>query len=198
MSTSNERNENHGDLTFEALQSANFQHYDQSNGDGSKKHFSIDLSLELERQLEMDSVPPTPLDADSQQKAQQLPQRDDLDPHVLANIIMQLRHTMADVSKERDDLRHMLLVAQSKEAGLQDALQESTDKSQALEDELEQARQKIRDDEDAINMLRTKVEESRFVFASKYLVPRQLMCLFLQTGPHAPTDRESASKHPTH
>ncbi|KAJ6581241.1 hypothetical protein B0H19DRAFT_1017934 [Mycena capillaripes] len=85
----------------------------------------------------------------------------DIDPHVLAHIISQLRHQLADMTRERDDLVHLLHTAHTKEAELQDALQHITDKAMALDDALSEARKKTRDDEEAISMLRTKVEESR-------------------------------------
>lgn len=115
--------------------------------------FSIDLSLQLERQLAMEddglpqSPPPDPT----------LPSRESLDPHVLAHIIMQLRQNLAEMTKERDDL--LKLTSSTQE--LQAALQQMTEKATSLEEQLEEAQMKIKDDEEAINLLRSKVEESR-------------------------------------
>ncbi|KAL0060879.1 hypothetical protein AAF712_012343 [Marasmius tenuissimus] len=117
--------------------------------------FSIDLSLELERQLESESLPSSPHNAESH------PPRDSLDPTVLAHIVMQLRQSLADMTKERDDLLALVSTAHSKEAELNDALQHMTDKATTMEEELTEARKKMRDDEEAINLLRSKVEESR-------------------------------------
>ncbi|KAL0580583.1 hypothetical protein V5O48_001408 [Marasmius crinis-equi] len=118
--------------------------------------FSIDLSLELERQLESESLPSSPAhNADSHQP------RDSLDPTVLAHIVMQLRQSLADMTKERDDLLALVATGHSKEAELNDALQLMTDKATGMEEELSEARKKMRDDEEAINLLRSKVEESR-------------------------------------
>lgn len=117
-----------------------------------QRPFSIDLSLQLERQLalEDDSMPNTPANAHDGK-------RESLDPHVLAHIIMQLRQSLAEMTKERDDL--LQLASTSRE--LQDALQHMTDKATGLEEALSEAKMKIKDDEEAISLLRTKVEESR-------------------------------------
>ncbi|KAF5369222.1 hypothetical protein D9757_010029 [Collybiopsis confluens] len=130
----------------------------------NKRPFSIDLSLELERQLEMDSdsLPPTPAYNATLQSAPVLANmRDSLDPDVLAHIISQLRRSLADMSKERDDLVNLLSGAHSREAELEDALQHMTDKAVGMEEELMVARRKNKDDEEAISLLRSKVEESR-------------------------------------
>ncbi|KAJ3979569.1 hypothetical protein F5890DRAFT_1569329 [Lentinula detonsa] len=129
-----------------------------------KRPFSIDLSLELERQLDMESLPPTPahnatMHANSAPVIAQL--RDSLDPDVLAHIISQLRRSLSDLSKEKDDLVSLLSSAHSREAELEDALQHMTDKATSMEEDLMEARRKNKDDEEAISMLRTKVEESR-------------------------------------
>ncbi|KAJ3836074.1 hypothetical protein F5878DRAFT_626175 [Lentinula raphanica] len=129
-----------------------------------KRPFSIDLSLELERQLDMESLPPTPAH-NATSHANSAPViahlRDSLDPDVLAHIISQLRRSLSDLSKEKDDLVSLLASAHSREAELEDALQHMTDKATHMEEELMEARRKNKDDEEAISMLRTKVEESR-------------------------------------
>ncbi|KAJ7453958.1 hypothetical protein B0H11DRAFT_2069871 [Mycena galericulata] len=139
-------------IEFEALPSA------ISLGNAEKRHYSIDLSLELESQL-MESPPPTP--APQLVPPKPLMQMPDIDPHVLAHIISQLRHQLADMTKERDDLLSLLSAAHTKEAELEDALQHITDKAMALDEALSDSRKKNRDDDEAIAMLRTKVEESR-------------------------------------
>ncbi|KAJ7035687.1 hypothetical protein C8F04DRAFT_1037443 [Mycena alexandri] len=137
-----------------------------------KRHYSIDLSLELERQLDMESLPPTPAPINPPQEQHQhqrtpsnlmqMPDKmPDIDPHVLAHIISQLRHQLADMTRERDDVLALLSTAHTKEAELEDALQHITDKAMGLDEALSDARRKNRDDEEAISMLRTKVEESR-------------------------------------
>lgn len=141
------------------------------SGAAARRHFSIDLSLELERQLDMEAYPPTPPpdgteSSDSRQDssaATGIPKHQSLDPHVLAHIIQQLRQSLSEVTKDRDELQQAVASTSSREAEMKDALQLMTDKAQAMETELEDARQKIRDDEDAISMLRNKVEESRWV-----------------------------------
>ncbi|KAF7770598.1 hypothetical protein Agabi119p4_6572 [Agaricus bisporus var. burnettii] len=135
------------------------------------KHYSIDLSMELERQLELESSPPrTPTSASTsihsplptpshhQQQPQQL---ESLDPHVLAHIVAELRKTIEDMTKERNDLLKLLDSATMREASLQDTLQLMTEKATDYEEELSEAKKKIRQDEDDISLLRHKVEESR-------------------------------------
>ncbi|KAF8074758.1 hypothetical protein FPV67DRAFT_1408907 [Lyophyllum atratum] len=131
----------------------------------AKRHFSIDLSLELERQLDMETFPPTPSHhTDSYPTtngAASTLNRDSLDPHILAHIVKQLQQSLTDVTKDRDELRDVVALSHSHEAELQDALQHMIDKATTMEVELSDARKRIKDDEDAIALLRTKVEESR-------------------------------------
>lgn len=128
------------------------------------KHFSIDLSLELERQLDMESDPPSPscmTEGRSQQDSNRTMTRESLDPYVLAHIIKHLRQSLLEVTKDRDELLEMVAISTTHETELQDALQHMTNKATTMEVELSDARKKMQDDEDSINMLRTKVEESR-------------------------------------
>jgi hypothetical protein len=151
---------NHG-LESEVPKSADSTQYHEPT---SNRPFSIDLSLELERQLDMEPVSPNAAHqsfAHSPQTSQ--PNRESLDPLILASIIMQLRQSLEEVSKERDDLLNLVSSAHSQEAELKDALELMTEKATGMEDELSEARRKMKDDEDAIAMLRTKVEESRCV-----------------------------------
>lgn len=141
------------------------------------KHYSIDLSMELERQLELESSPPrtptststsihSPLPTPShhhQQQQQPQQQLESLDPHVLAHIVAELRKTIEDMAKERNDLLKLLDSATMREASLQDTLQLMTEKATDYEEELSEAKKKIRQDEDDISLLRHKVEESRSV-----------------------------------
>ncbi|KAJ6504846.1 hypothetical protein C8R47DRAFT_161776 [Mycena vitilis] len=153
------------------------------------RHYSIDLSLELEHQLEMESPLPTPAHNKEQQEEQQKThqarpsfQLPDIDPHVLAHIISQLRHQLADMTKERDDILVLLSAANTKEAELQDALQHITDKAMGLDEALSEARRKTRDDEEAIAMLRTKVEESRRGLMRLQAESRRSTPMALDTG----------------
>jgi len=118
---------------------------------------SIDLSLELEHQLDCESLPNSPAAGRESFKYQSL------DPHVLATIVTQLRISLAEVTKERDDLLHACGEAAQKQALLQENLQVVTERSAKLEEQLSAAQDKHKDDEEAISMLRTKVEESRSV-----------------------------------
>ena len=133
-----------------------------SSDGAAQRHFSIDLSLELERQLDMETFPPTPTHPNPPGAAD-VSNRESLDPHVLAHIIKQLQQSLAEVTKDRDELRQLIASAHSNEAELQDALQHMIDKATTMEMELTDSRKKIKDDEEAITLLRSKVEESRCV-----------------------------------
>ncbi|TFK74895.1 hypothetical protein BDN72DRAFT_868273 [Pluteus cervinus] len=123
----------------------------------SQKHYSIDLSLELEHQLDMESQPSTPFKPDMDTSSSE----DSLDPQVLTHIVVQLRNSLAAVTKERDQLRHLLLVSQSREASLKEAAALVAEKVETLELELSEVKAKNLDKEESITMLRSKVEESR-------------------------------------
>lgn len=118
---------------------------------------SIDLTLELEHQLNAESLPNSPAHDVNSFK------RQSLDPHVLASIITQLRISLGNVTKERDDLLLAWEEATQKQALMQENLQIVTERSTRLEEQLSTAHDKHKDDEEAISMLRTKVEESRSV-----------------------------------
>jgi hypothetical protein len=127
-----------------------------TEGFEERKHFSIDLSLELERQLDMEGSPPSTPNGPGPST-----NRESLDPRVLSHIITQLRKSLEDMTRERDDLVKLLDSATGREASLQDTLQLMTEKATNYEEELTAARKKMKDDEEAIALLRNKVEESR-------------------------------------
>lgn len=116
---------------------------------------SIDLTLELERELDNEASPPNSPGVSNRPQS--------LDASVLASIVTQLRFSLEEVTKERDGLVELLDKSTRKQADLQDNLQLMTDRSSSLEDQLSAAQDKHREDEEAISMLRAKVEESRFV-----------------------------------
>jgi len=161
--------------------------------------FSIDLSLELERELaDMESPPVTPAynAGMAKKQASELETSDtgsrksrsrgmstreknshrsesissvsgvannelSPDPEILTHIVTQLRQSLADMTKERDDLVKMLSEANMREAETQDALQAMTDKATEAEEERADLKKKMKEDEEQIVMLRAKVEESR-------------------------------------
>ena len=117
-----------------------------------KRPYSIDLSLELEHQLESESLPPTPA-------AKGRPAS--YDHNVVASVIQQLQTDVERLTIERDDLRDELARADADKGGIQETLLQFSAKCEQMEEELAAAKAKMRDDEHAISMLRTKVEESR-------------------------------------
>ncbi|KAH9066601.1 hypothetical protein EDB87DRAFT_439999 [Lactarius vividus] len=120
--------------------------------DTTRPH-SFDLTLELERQLEAESLPASP--------ARPVGRPQSLDTHVLASLVTSLRVNVAELTKERDELSATFEVARAREADLASEVRQLRD-SQAEKDlELAALRQKIRDDEESIVLLRSKVEESR-------------------------------------
>ncbi|KAG1746750.1 uncharacterized protein EDB91DRAFT_1219873 [Suillus paluster] len=124
--------------------------HEQEQHDPSRP-YSIDLSLELERQLNNESNPTSP--ADGRPRS--------LDPHVLASIITQLRLSVADLTRERDELSKTVVEVRARETETTDTLGDMTEKCSKMQEELDNAHAKIKDDEDTISILRTKVEESR-------------------------------------
>jgi chromosome segregation ATPase len=109
---------------------------------------SIDLSLELERQLEAE-IPNSPASFQAEHSAS-------LDPNVLAHIVTQLRDSLTNVNKEREDLIQQLTESHSRMAEFKDAISLLTDGCARLELELAAARQKNQEDDEAISMLRSK------------------------------------------
>lgn len=125
---------------------------------------SIDLTLELEQQLDDESTPSSPAFPQTRSRPQSL------DPHVLASIITQLRLSLAETSKERDELSAMLSETQSNEVSMKDALHNLAEKCVRLEVELTASQEKNKEDADAISMLRGKLEDSRCVWPLSKLV----------------------------
>ncbi|KAF6752979.1 hypothetical protein DFP72DRAFT_903001 [Ephemerocybe angulata] len=138
MSTFNDRAENTHRIEFEAPNSAEVQPVPP------RKHFSIDLSLELEQQLNMESPPVTPahFPVTATEDLQQL--HEALDPEVLAHL--------------RDGLAKLLAASHTKQASLNDALQHMTEKVTDLGEELNESRKKMRDDEEAYLALAGETE----------------------------------------
>lgn len=134
----------------------------------SARPHSIDLTLELEQQLEDESTPNSPAFPHNRSRPQSL------DPHVLASIVIQLRESLAEVTKERDELSTMLAETQSNELSMKDALHNLAEKCVRLETDLTTCQDKNREDADAISMLRGKLEDSRYVRVNSYI--RQALC----------------------
>jgi len=162
------------------------------NGKGHASRFSIDLSLELERELNsMESPPPvTPLSLPTsggvqsqkvstsggrppatRKKMTSGPSSESItatgdtqvDPQVLAHLVGELKKSLEDMTKERDDLVQLLTTANEERASDKDALSLLEEKFVKSEEELAAAKKQIKDDEEQIGLLRAKVEESRYV-----------------------------------
>ena len=173
-----EHNENLHGVEFEAPFSSESQKPPLTKG-----RFSIDFSIELERQLErmeasLPGSPPATVDANAVEDirvgadpsiteadatSNEQSDKELLDPEILAHIITQLRQSLLDITKERDELVKMLAHANEEEANVKDALQLMTEKATQVEEELGEAKIKMKEDEEQIMLLRAKVEESRWV-----------------------------------
>jgi hypothetical protein len=123
--------------------------------DPTRPH-SFDLTLELEQQLEAESIPTSPARLEGGR-----PQS--LDAHVVASLVTSLRINVAELTKERDELSAALDAARGREAGLASELHQLKEAQVGQDAELAALRQKARDDEESIVLLRSKVEESRSV-----------------------------------
>ena len=124
--------------------------------DTTRPH-SFDLTLELERQLEAESLPTSP--------ARPVGRPQSLDTHVLASLVTSLRLNVTEITKERDELSATLEVAHAREADLASEVRQLRDTQAEKDLELASIRQKARDDEESIVLLRSKVEESRSVIS---------------------------------
>src|SRR4051794_13819728 len=111
-------------------------HNVDGSDDETRRPYSIDLALELEQQLGDESELSSP--------AHRPPP---FDPHILANLVMQLRHSVAEITKERDELSRLLTTATSQNAELNDNLHYMTNKCSVMEMQLEEAKKKIADEE---------------------------------------------------
>lgn len=124
--------------------------------DPTRPH-SFDLTLELERQLEAESLPTSPARPEGRPHS--------LDAHVLASLVTSLRINVAELTKERDGLSAALDIARGRETGLASDVRQLTEAQVERDTELAGLRQKVRDDEESIVLLRSKVEESRLVLS---------------------------------
>ena len=134
---------------------------------------SIDMSIELEHQLQLEeefttttintttATTTNTTAAMLEPRAVEMDQRVSLDPVVLSGIVANLRESMEELTKERDVLADTLGQAHAREADLKEALALVTERCEKVEAEVEGLRKKSQDDEEAISLLRSKVEESR-------------------------------------
>ena len=166
-----ENHESQHHIEFEAPPSAGLdleQRLQITEDRAQNGRFSIDLSLELERELNMESPVASSSyeDIAHVEKVAAAHSNDEQnyikpDPDVLAHVVTHMRKSLVDVTEERDELVRMLANANSQDANTKDALQLMTEKATSAGEELDIARKKIREDEEQIVLLRAKVEESR-------------------------------------
>lgn len=128
---------------------------------GHDRVTSIDMALELERQLHSEH------DDDGGNSNHSDVNQPSLanvgtspDPLILASIITNLRNELTEATAERDRLSEMTSNV-ARESELRNALALVTGKAAALEEELAVLKLKNTADEETIAVLRTKVEESR-------------------------------------
>jgi hypothetical protein len=137
--------------------------------DPTRPH-SFDLTLELERQLEAESLPTSPARPEGRPQS--------LDAHVVASLVTSLRINVAELTKERDELSATLNVARGREAELASELHQLKEAQVDKDVELAALRQKARDDEESIVLLRSKVEESRLVFFGAFVCAPRSQSLY--------------------
>jgi chromosome segregation ATPase len=133
---------------------------------------SFDLTLELERQLEAESLPTSPARPEGRPQS--------LDTHVVASLVTSLRINVAELTKERDGLSAALDVARGREAELASELRQLKEAQVEKDAELVALHQKTRDDEESIVLLRSKVEESRSVLFACFV-----LCTMFSSSYHA-------------
>ncbi|KAI6023746.1 hypothetical protein BKA83DRAFT_679120 [Pisolithus microcarpus] len=124
---------------------------DQTDDTG-RRPYSFDLTLE--QQLDNESLPPL-----SPSAVVDRPQS--VDTHVLASIITQLRTSLTEVTRDRDELAKSLAEFRAREADVKDAIANMSEKCSNMQDHLDKANDRIKEDENTISILRGKVEESR-------------------------------------
>lgn len=117
---------------------------------------SIDMSLELERQLEDEPLSPLASTAAAARPVS-------MDPQVLSAIVTNMRQALMEVTREKDDMVEALGEAHATEAELKEALSIMSERCANLEIESQELKKKSQGDDEAISMLRSKVEESRSV-----------------------------------
>ncbi|KLO13300.1 hypothetical protein SCHPADRAFT_928676 [Schizopora paradoxa] len=134
---------------------------------GHDRVTSIDMALELERQLhsEQDEHDAHEDDALNANQPSQANEETSPDPLILATIITNLRTELAEVIAERDSLAEIVSTTDVRESELRNALALVTGKATALEEELAVLKLKNTADEETIAVLRSKVEESRRTLA---------------------------------
>ncbi len=128
---------------------------------GHDRVTSIDMALELERQLHSEQDDDDAGNASSVNQPGLLNVDTSPDPLILAGIITNLRHELAEVVAERDSLSKTASDAKQRDSELRDALAMVTGKASAMEDELTVLKLKNTADEETIAVLRSKVDESR-------------------------------------
>jgi len=170
-----------------------------TQGSSGVRPYSIDLTLELERELDMDSLPPA-----SPCAPQDFSRPQSLDPYVLASIVTQLRLDVTELTKERDELSAVLAESQACEESLKETLHYVSEKCIRLESELAAALDKNKEDADAVAMLRSKLEDSRRALMRLQTESRRMstnLTLDLSRGgghslPNAPPSSKRASFTP--
>ncbi|GJE91104.1 hypothetical protein PsYK624_072530 [Phanerochaete sordida] len=138
---------------------------------------SIDLSLELERQLDMESLPTSPSDPRFAIRPTSF------DPSVLESLVTSLRLTLDKTEAERDELKTRLSESETRELGLTDALDSVSEKCARLEEELAAAVAKSQEEQDAVIMLRGKLEDSRRALMRLQTEGRRMTLDLSRAGP---------------
>ncbi|KZV60707.1 hypothetical protein PENSPDRAFT_659411 [Peniophora sp. CONT] len=112
---------------------------------------SIDLSLELEHQLQLED--------DASHPSSSRPHS--LDPHVLSALIKSLHAEVSKLTKERDELAGALGDSREREGDLREEVHRMMETHATMDEQMDELRHKNQEAEESIALLRSKVEDSR-------------------------------------
>ncbi|KAI0321024.1 hypothetical protein OF83DRAFT_1081211 [Amylostereum chailletii] len=120
-------------------------YHTEGNRPASKS--SIDLTLELEHQLENESL--------------QGSRPQSLDTHVLASLVTTLRLEVAELRKDKEELSSSLESSKEREEDMRKEFHRMMGNHATMEEEVQTLKRKNQEAEDCISVLRSKVEDSR-------------------------------------
>lgn len=114
---------------------------------------SIDLSLELEHQLQLED--------DASHPSSSRPHS--LDPHILSTLIKNLHEEVSKLTKERDELAGALTDSREREGDLREEVHRMMESHATMDEQMDELKHKNQEAEESIALLRSKVEDSRYM-----------------------------------